>query len=347
MPFLNATRQNIRKIGTMDYEAGNKVTKDLPRTGLLANLYVRVKGTLTVTPNSGTASLKPEYYGKPYGLLDRLSLTANSGTDIVNTSGMGLAVRNMIAESSVLDLPANNLEEAVSGNPVFQFGTASGDNATEFTLKIPVMINDRDPVGLILLQNGETLMTLGLDWANPTNLFDLTSDATVSFSGKAHVTMEYFSVPANKEDYPDLSMAHTILEDKVDIDGTGDKEYTIPRGNIYMRVIHRAMLNASPAGFDDIDSLRLVYNQSESPYHLDAHDALTIQRDRYKRDLPQGVFAWDWAYQGIAGLGGSRDFINSKQITDFLSVVDVGSGATLGSNNNKLYTLREQLVPLG
>lgn len=346
MSFINATRQNRRKVFTMPFESGNRISKDLPSTGLLASLNIRVLGTLTVTNGTGAATLKTSQHGKPFGLIDRVHLTANSGTEIVNVSGIGLYLRNLMTDNSYLDVAASTLPEAVTGNPTYQFATAAGANTVEFNLKVPVAINDRDPVGLILLQSREVLMTLSLDWANPTNLFDLTGTASVAFTGNAHVTMEYFSVPLDPKDYPDLSVAHTLLEDAIDIAGVGDTTYTIPRGNIYQRMIHRVLLNGAPAGFDDVSQLVLQYNQSEQPYKIDGHDFLALQRERYKRDLPKGVFAWDFSYQGQAGLGGNRDLVNSRAITDFLSILTVAQTATLGSNNNKLYTVREQLVPL-
>ncbi|WID10856.1 hypothetical protein phiG2_13 [Lysinibacillus phage phiG2] len=346
MAFINATRQNIRKVGQLKYASAQRSSLDLPRTGLLANLFIRVKGTMTVTKGTGTATFKTDNYNKPFNLIDRIKVTANSGTEIVNVTAMGLMIRNMISESSVMDMAGSTLPSAVSASPVYKFGTNEGANPVEFTIKVPIQVNDRDNIGMILLQNGETLITVGLDWANVSNLFTLTGNATVAFDGDAHISMEYYSVPANREDYPDLSIAHTMLEDKSDIDGTGDKTYTIPRGNIYQRIIHRVMLNGVPAGFDDVDKLKMVYNQSETPYELESHDIYALQRSRYKRDLPQAVFVYDFSYQGLAGLGGNRDLVNSKAITDFNSIIQIATNATLGSNNNSLLTFREQLVPL-
>lgn len=349
MAFANATRQNRRKIFDLPYDT-SRVSKDLPATGLVANLYIRVKGVLTVTPGTGAATLKASQQGRPYGILDRIQLVANAGTSIVDVSGFGLYLRNLMTDNSYPDVLAANLPDylaADAGNPTYQFGTSSGANAVEYTLKVPIVNNDRDLVGLILLQNRETLMTLTLDWANISNLFTLTGTAAVTFTGNAAVTMEYYSVPLNTEDYPDLSVAHQMLEDKWDIDGTGDVQYTVPRGNIYMRMIHRVLLNDAPAGFDDVERLTLQYNQSEQPFLVEGHDQLAMQRERYKRDLPKGVYVYDFTYQGQAGLGGSRDLVNSRAITDFLSIVRIASAATLGTNNNKLMTVREQLVPLG
>lgn len=345
MAFIDATRQNRRLIGQVSYSSGNRSSIDLPQTGLLANLLIRVNGTLTVTNGTGSSTYNAANLGKAWALIDRVHLTANSGTEIVNVTGIGLGIRNAM-EMSYSDLAASAIPSAVTNNPVYQFGTSNGANTVNFTLKVPVTINDRDPIGLILLQNRETLLTLALDWANPTNLFTLTGNASVSFSGQAYVTMEYFSVPLSDKDYPDLSVAHTLLEDQIAVAGTGDVLYTIPRGNIYQRIIHRVVLNGAAAGFTDVNQLTLQYNQSEQPVKMYGYDFLQIQRDRYDRDLPQGVYVYDFAYQGQPMYGGTRDLVNSRAITDFLSIVNIASGATLGSNNNYIYTLREQLVPL-
>jgi hypothetical protein len=346
MAFIDATRQNRRQIGVIPFNSGQRASVDLPQTGLLANLLVRVNGTLTVTPGTGTATYNTNNLGKGFALVDRIHLTANSGTEIVNVTGTGMGVRMMLDNTGLADLSASSLQSAVTNNPVYQFGTSSGTNTVNFTFKIPVAVNDASPLGLILLQNRETLITLALDWANPTNLFTLTGNAAVSFTGNAYVSMEYFSVPVDQRDYPDLSVVHTLLEDQVAIAGTGDFLYTVPRGNIYQKLIHRVILNGSAAGFTDVYQNTIQYNQSEQPYKLLGFDMLQIQRDRYNRDMPQGVYVWDFAYQGQPGYGGSRDLVNSRAITDFLSILNIASSATLGSNNNYLYTLREQLVPL-
>ena len=347
MSFLTATRFNKRRIASIPYDGGNRVSYDLPATGLLANLYLRMTGTLTTTLGGGTATLKANQQGRPFGLLDRIQLTANSGTDIVNVTGFGLFLRALMTDNGYPDIASANLSEAESGNPVYQFPTTfTGAQTVEFSLKIPIVNNDRDLTGLIMLQNKETLLTLQMDFADISSLFTLTGGATVSFTGDVTLTTEYFSVPGNREDYPDLSVIHTLIEDRVPIDGVGDLQYVTPRGNVYMRMLHRVLLNDTPAGYDDIDRLTLQFNQTDTPYFIDGHDVLVQQRERYKRDLPKGVYVWDWTYQGQAGLGGSRDLINSRAITDFLSIIKINTSATLGTNNNKLLTVREQLVPL-
>jgi hypothetical protein len=344
MSFETATRQNIRKVAQLAFQSGQRVSKDLPRTGLLANLYIRVEGTLVVT---GSPTLNPNQYGRPYGLIDRLSVKTNNSTSIVDVSGHALALRNMIEDGAVFDALASSLPASDTANTAYQFGVAAGSNPVAFTLKVPIANNDRDLIGLLLLQNGETLVTVNLDWANESNLFTL-NGGTVQFQNAyAHMTMEYFDVPVNKQDYPNLAVIHTLLEDATAITGTGTTEYQIPRGNIYQRLFHRVLLNNAPCSPTDIDRIRLKYNQSLNPYAVDGKDFLAIQRYRYKRDLLKGAYVWDWSMSdGRAGFGSHRDLVNSAGVTDFISALDIATGATLGTNNNTIYTLKEQLMPI-
>lgn len=348
MSFEKATRQNKRRVFTLPYDPQNRVSDQLPPTGLLANLYIRVEGTITTT-GSGTMVQKAAGMGKPFSLIDRLQVTANGSTDIVSISGHGLFVRNLMTDNSYVDILAANMIEAESGNPIYQWSNTWAVATTypvAFTLKVPIVNNDRDLTGLIMLQNRETLVQVAIDWANISNLFTFTSTAAATFAGNAYVSEEYYQVPRDPHDYPDLSIIHKLSEDKVPIDGTGDFVYTVPRGAIFQRMIHRVVINDNPAAWTDITQVGLNYNLAETPYYMDYNDKLVEQRERYKRDLPKGTVAWDFSYQGQAGLGGSRDLVNSAGITDFTSLIRVASGASLGTNNNYVRTTHEQLVPL-
>ena len=351
MPFEKATRQNKKKVFSLTYGGKGRVTEQLAPTGLLANIYLRFDGQLTTVKGTGAVTLKADQYGRPFGLFDRVLVVANGATDLVNVSGQGLFLRNVMTDNGYPDILAASMVEAETGNPVYRWPTSYSTDLTNepvgFTLKVPIANNDRDLVGLIMLQNRETLVELSIDFNAISDLFTLTNNAAVSLTGKVYVTLEYYNVPRAREDYPDLSLVHKLYEDRYPIDGTGEFQYTVPRGNIYMRMLHRVILNATPADYDDIEEVGLQYNLTDRPYYMDYADKLVEHRERYKRDLLKGTIAWDFSYQGQAGLGGTRDFVNSAGITDFVSIIKIASNATLGSNNNYLRTLHEQLVPLG
>src|SRR6516162_816964 len=125
----------------------------LPKTGLLARIYLSIRGTITGTvtaPNAlGMASI-----------ISRIRVQANSGIDIFNVSGAGYhyLLRNSL-ESEYID-------------PVGQSNGTVAVSATTFNLDaiIPIALNMRDPTGLIMLQNEQTIVNLFIDWLADTSV---------------------------------------------------------------------------------------------------------------------------------------------------------------------------------
>src|SRR5215510_1386422 len=139
--FVANTRRKIVQLPTQTRPVGGGTTSiNLPKTGLLAAIVVAIRGsiagTLTVPNALGMASI-----------ISRVRLTLNSGIDIFNVSGAGYhyLLREAL-ESEYTDIAGqSNARSAV---------TAAAFN---LDMLIPVAINMRDPLGLILLQNEQTL----------------------------------------------------------------------------------------------------------------------------------------------------------------------------------------------
>lgn len=69
-----------------------------------------------------------------------------------------------------------------------------------------------------------------------------------------------------------------------------------------------------------------------------------LQRERYGYNLPTGVIVKDFAYAlQHPEESDLRDAINTEMVTTTDAIVQVSSGATLGSNNNFLTSIREIL----
>lgn len=336
--FIEATRQNILPLTTLPYTAGSEVSYDISRVGFLATVKLRFKGALTCTHASKTTFTKAA--GAPFNVLNRVKLLLNNGVAIWDTSGYGAYIQNMLNKNNY------RLDEVITGSKVFAFGNtvSSGGTANDvcFSLDLNVSINDRDLIGLLLLQNNQVVAQVKIDNANAGVLMTDT-DITTTLTGSWYVSIEYFDVPANQADWPALSSVHQVLEDQSPITATGANRFVIPRGNTYMRVINAVMLNGA-YNTDDVERCTIKYNLSNEPYNMYAADMLALQRERYGRDLPKGVLAWDFFYQGEPNLGNHRDFIYSGNVTELDQYIHIASGATLGSNNNKLITIRDMLV---
>lgn len=338
MAFIEATRQNILPLTTLPYEAGREASYDISRVGFLATVKLRFKGTANCTHATKTTFTKAA--GAPFNLASRIKLLLNNGVAIWDTSGVGAYWQNLLNRRN------NRMDEIITGSKVFAFGntvsSTGADNDICFSFDLNVSINDRDMIGLLLLQNNQVVATVKVDNAAASVLMT-DSDVTTTLTGNWYISIEYFDVPSNTADWPVLSSVHQVLEDQSPITATGANRFVIPRGNTYMRLINGIMLNGA-YNTDDVERCTIKYNLSNEPYNMTAADMLALQRSRYGRDLPKGVLAWDFFFQGEPNMGNHRDFIYSGNVTELDQYIHIASGATLGSNNNKLITVRDMLV---
>lgn len=338
MSFVEATRQNIKPVASLQYTPGQDVSYDLSRVGFLARIGIRFKGTLTATHATKTTFTKASE--APWCLAKRLRLTLNNGLDVWNTSGYGAYLQNLINKINY------RLDEIIAGSSVFQFGnTASSTGAANdiaFNLNMNIALNDRDAIGLLLLQSGQVVATVSIENNNPTSLMTDT-DVTCSLTGNWYLTVEYFEIPKDTASWPVLNNVHQVLEDTNSIHAVGENRFTVQRGNTYLRIVNAIQINGSYAD-TGIERLGIRYNVANEPYSIPKDDMKAMQLMRYGRPLPTGVYVWDFYYQGVPNLGIHRDFIFSGNVSELDQYIQIASGTTLGSNNNTVKTIRDMLV---
>lgn len=346
--FIDSTRQNFTELPAQSYVSGGRLYFPLPKAGLLSRLFLHISGTMTVTVGTGTAALSER---NVWNMIKRIRLIANSGASIFDVSGYGTYLINNLQRYG--QAPDKSIYDRNIGTEIYSAGVANGANAWKFGLEIPVAINERDPIGMILLQNDATNLVLEIDFNSEYGVTDLiapikvTGNSTAAFVGKVGCMMEYFTVPRAKEDYPSLNVIHQWIEQQDAISAAGAFTKSLLRGNTYMRLMH-TLTTAGALNTADVDKLRILYNQAEVPYTIDQQTQLMIQRSRYGMDLPKGTFVHDWYYSnGLVGLGNARDFINSANVTEFQSEVQIASDATVTAGTSFVNTISEQLIRIG
>lgn len=315
--FVANTRRKVIQLPTQTRPAGGGTTSiNLPKTGLLAGIFLAIRGsiagTLTVPNPLGNASI-----------INRVRLTLNSGIDIFNVSGAGYNyLLREVLESEYVDISGqNNARSAV---------TAAAFNLDMF---LPIAINMRDPLGLILLQNEQTLLTLNIDWNADANV---ATGATVTATAVPYI--ELFTVPVDPQDFPPINIIHQILEDQQAISGAQDWVYNWPRGNTYLQVLHGVGIGA--AGADGFSKAQIRVNQSD---YLQSTDIpfldLEFRRIRGRARPAGGLFFDLLGTSGIGNYGLTRDVFNSSLVTDLASVITTSGAYTA-------YNVRRQLVVL-
>lgn len=315
--FDQKTRLYRVQLPTMTKPAGGgTVTQVLPKTGLLSKIYLYITATV-----SGTLSA-PNAMGAA-SIIRQVRLTANSGIDIFSVSGPGFAylLRDYLG---------------LYNNPVPNSTARNAVTATTFNLDmvIPVSLNDSDPIGLLMLQNEQTSVTLSIQFE---------ADATVATGATVTASvipvMEFFAVPADPADYPPLNFVHQIIEDQQSISGAGDYTYNWARGGTYVQVLHGCGIAQSPA--DSWSRARLRVNQSNFLEDRTPSTENLIYGATHFAARTLGVIGFDFA--GSSGLGvfaKARDYLDSSQLTDVATVITATGAVTL-------YTIRRQILQLG
>lgn len=295
---------------------GGVISWQLPKIGFLSHLFLRISATV-----SGTLSA-PNALGAA-SIIRSVRLTTNSAIDIFNISGPGYAylLDEMLETGHFRGTGQNQGRSAVS--------------ATTFNLDmiVPVCLNVGNPLGTLMLQNEQTLVTLSVDFE---------ADATVATGATVTASVEpmmwYYLVPTDPQYFPRLDVLHTIIEDRQAVPATGVVTYVLPRGYTYVATAHGLGIGASPA--DNWNRLQVRVGQNQFPYDF-TPDLMTMNHWLLRgRTRPTGAMFVDYlANSGQGTYGQPRDLLNSALVTDLAHLITATATGTL-------ITVRRQLVPL-
>ena len=327
--FAQATRQNMQMLPTQSVSSGAQtLTFNLPKSRLLSKIMIDVK--IKFNASHATKTTLPEHdLFAPYRAIRRISLDLNNGFSPYVIGGKECAMLNMIHRgnakyvSEVFDNSStdNSADTNSYGYWINKGCSPTGkENELRFTLELPVTLNDRDPVGLILLQNDSTNVHLMVDFANGADMFDDTEGYTIDIT-EAKITpmIESFSIPANANAFPDLSVLKLTNSRNDSYVGSGQHIIKLSTGTIYRRLFFRILdKDGNPVADDDITSnISLVFNQADTNYDISPRALRMLNTTQYGFTLPKGMYVFDFAYQGIVGLSGTRDYIDTERLTEF------------------------------
>ena len=339
--FAQATRQNLQTLPAQSVaQESSTVTFTLPKSKLLSKIYLNVEAVATLKSN--IASIARGAFS-PFKILRRVSLDLNNGFMPFIVSGRDLIQYNMLRlNPSVYDVQASS-KRALNyvGNTASAGGT---DNAIQFTIELPVTLNPRDPVGLVLLQNETTQVTLTVDVDTLAKAYALNAgnaDVVTFKSMKITPVVETFTIPSVQQAFPDLSVLKLVSSKSDTFAGNGQNILKLNVGTIYRKlIVYLEDNNGVPLSEEDITgNIEMVFNQSDIPYAIDPSVLAHKNTSELGYKLPDGMFAFDFTNQGIPNLGGSRDYIDTEKLTEFwlrFSTVKAGKITVVSENLTRL-----------
>jgi hypothetical protein len=174
-----------------------------------------------------------------------------------------------------------------------------------------------------------------------------TSSDTLTLAGNVNVYYQYYEVPNPDQVQLPPRVLHRLLEDRTAIVATGDTTYLVPRQGVLLQCIHNLILNGTISkNSTDLTGRRLVFNKTDTPYNMDYIMDRILNRFRYgfsgaDNDLPAGAYIWDFFDADQQPTRGDlRDAVDTEALATLESILTIASGATLGSGNNFVDTIR-------
>lgn len=315
--FAQAARQVVQTLPAQAGAENATVSFTVPKARLLSKISLLVKATITVAHAANNTFAQAAM--APYNFIKNVRVEINNGFAPYRVSGIGAYLMNLLRDNAAQLSPAAS--NATRARTVFEnaASAAGAANVLRFILDLPIALNDRDPVGLILAQNQETTVTVSVDFDDADVLLSSLTGYTVTASNVSVTPIiETFSIPPVPEALPDLSILK-LTQELNEITVAGGHVLRLPVGQTYRRmVLYFTDANGNPLGEADLTgNIEITLNQADIPYVVDPYALAAQNQVAYGAALPKGVWAFDFATQGLPNYGGSRDYIDTERLTEF------------------------------
>jgi hypothetical protein len=314
----------------------------LPNVGLLSRILVRVSGT--VTNGTGGSVLGPK---APWCLFRRLQVAANLGyAFIYDTDGWG---NHLVQKMIVYGWKGDNagIGDTVPSPDVYVFPVAAGAQTFNLDYVIPINLNQdmNCELGLINLQSPEIQVYLNLTYGQ---LGDFgASNNITSIAGTLELYYEFYEIGSTQRYNMPPNVVIRTLQDTSTVGTTGDFFYQVPRMGTMLQAVQAVMINGAYLD-SNIDGYYYRFNRGVVPQQVSRQQGrLLFDTLVYRTNPITGAIYWDF-FHSVSGVsrGDLMNAINTERIATFELVPTIDSGATFGSGNNFIDTIRRLLQPL-
>lgn len=314
--FQLSTRQNLQMMAKKTTATANTTLEfQLPKARLLETIYLRIKATINVKHATAT-KLACDYLTK-HGIIQQYKVDLNNGFSPFTISGKGMAMMAYLdRHADMFTTKDSDFSNAITE---FKCSSAGTDNEFFFTIPLSVALNGRDPVGLLLLQSEQTVCDLRVSVGSASDMWSPAELSGYTVDIK-EVTVEpmltTYSIPANSEAFPDLSILK-LVQDRTDaITSAGQNIVKLSTGTIYRKlVLYFTDAEGKPMTADKFNgTIDLVFNQADCNIAVSPEMLRAVNSYHLGTDLPEGMYVFDFS---DCSYGSSRDYIDTEKLTEF------------------------------
>jgi hypothetical protein len=347
--FFARTRRLSYLVKTSAF-AGLGSTDNIPiqQAGIISGLRVRFVGSLVTTPGTGTAATSARW---PYDLVRGFRFSANGQSNLINASGWKLKAREFMARGDLNDrgvvqrIGAGNVQQGTLslasetwGVGQNQSGLTGATTPIELEWYLPIAFDDVSLVGAIFAQTSATDLQLSIDWANASDIFVVTGNATMVLSGSYVVESKTYTIPQAPNGsviVPDLSTFHSITQSRFTGPGNGDNEVRLAGqgvGKQLMRLWWQLWNGAAPGAPVPVNAT----NFGNLAWRFGGNDTPEVMRDgssmNHEMERTFGVDMGTLA--GFAGFdfaseNAFRDSVDEATATELRFLMNIANGVSL------------------
>lgn len=316
--FQHATRQNWQMLPTHHVNRGASTVRiDFPKTRFLTKVLIDFEARVNITHATETDAPTDDF--TPYKLIRNLSLNLNNGWSPYSIGGRQLALYNAIRLHPSIVFPQSSNPGGYCYCPQLKASADGASNTMRFTVELPITLNDRDTIGIILLQVADMVATMEISIANGNELVDDAEGYTVEIEDiEIRPMWESFSVPVTPEAFPDISTIKLVQSRTESFTGGGFNIIRIPTGHVYRKIgLYITDEAGKPLEDDDYTGeISLVFNQTDTNYSLDHRNLRHLNELQLGYNLPKGCYVFDFSNNGVPNYGGTRDLIDATALTE-------------------------------
>lgn len=347
--FFARTRRHIglEKSSSWGGFTGQDVI-ELKKSDVLGGLTIRFTGSLVIALPSGTAATTARW---PYDLIRQVRFTANGASNLINTSGLKLKVREFQVRQ---DLTDRGVAQTVGGVSRTQ-GTlsksseswgvgssstlAAGTYDVDLEWFVPVAEDQVDLAGAIFCATSSTDLTLTIDWESAGNIFALTGGATaVINNGRYEVHSTKYAIPIGTDGQiviPDLSLFHSLIQSRHTSISNAENEVRLVgqgAGKSLLRVTYQLWNGATPQtplamNKTNFSKQAWRYAGNETPDEYSDGQVMRVFNERFYNSDVGGL--WGFGSHEFAAENAFRDAVDMGTTSELRMVIGIQSGVTL------------------
>ena len=328
---------------------GNTDTIQMLQTGVLSQLQVHVVGSITVTPGGGTVASTARW---PYDLVRAFRFTANGQSNLVNSPGSAIKLRDIQGRGDLTDRGVPQGIGGASPGTTRQNGTLSlaseswgvGSNVSgigagtynvDLTYTLPIAFDQVNLLGSIFAQTASTDLALYIDWANQSDVFTLTGNATVTGAIAVIVEATIYSIPQGPHGIwlPDLSSFHSYITSRTTSIGN-----TVNETRLAGQGVGRSLLRLNGRILNGNPGVPLVVNATNygvMGWRFGTNDTPEQWTGQTLRYANERLFDSDFgAYHGyfcidFASEHAYRDSVDEGSATELRLITEIPNGVVL------------------